>query len=77
MLVHRQRTLIIYLRQISKSLNLPEFFRKRDNKVLFYTGLPSNEILNFVFELVLPSVSRPSQSLSPFQELVMVLINIR
>ena len=45
-----------------------EFFRNSDNKVLFYTGLPSYEILNFVFELVSPSVSRCSQSLSPFQE---------
>ena len=54
-----------------------EFFRNSDDKVLFYTGLPSYEILNFVFELVSPSVSRRSQSLSPFQELVLVLIKLR
>lgn len=29
-----------------------EYFRHSDAKVLFYTGLPSYEILNFVFELV-------------------------
>ena len=54
-----------------------EYFRNSDDKVLFYTGLPSYEILNFVFELVSPSVSRRSQSLSPFQEFVMVLIKLR
>ena len=51
-----------------------EYFRNSDDKVLFYTGLPSYQILNFVFELLSPSVSRRSQSLSPFQEFVMVLI---
>ena len=54
-----------------------EFFRNSDDKVLFYTGLPSYEILNCVFELVSLSVSHCSQSLSPFQELVMVLIKLR
>ena len=54
-----------------------EFFWNSDDKVLFYTGLPSYEILNFAFELVSPSVSRRYQSLSPFQELVMVLIKLR
>ena len=54
-----------------------EFFRNSDDIVLFYTDLPSYEILNFVFELVSSSDSRCSQSLSPFQELVMVLIKLR
>ena len=54
-----------------------EYFRNSDDKVLFYTGLPSYQILNFVFELVSPPVSRRSQSLSPFQEFVMVLIKLR
>ena len=48
-----------------------EYFRNSDDKVLFYTGLPSYEILNFVFELVSLSVSRRCQ------EFVMVLIKLR
>ena len=54
-----------------------EYFRNSDDKVLFYTGLPSYEILNFLFELVSPFASRHSQTLSPFQEFVMVLIKLR
>ena len=54
-----------------------EYFRNSDDKVLFYIGLPSYEILNFVFELVSPFASRRSQTLSPFQEFVMVLIKLR
>ena len=54
-----------------------EYFRNSDDKVLFYTGLPSYEILNFVFELVSPFASCHSQTLSPFQEFVMVLIKLR
>lgn len=54
-----------------------EYFRNSDDKVLFYTGRPSYEILNFVFELVSPFASRRSQTLSPFQEFVMVLIKLR
>lgn len=76
MQAHRQRTLIIYLRKKVIEFD-EEYFRNSDNKVLFYTGLPSYEILNFVFELVSPSVSCRSQSLSPFQEFVMVLIKLR
>ena len=47
-----------------------EYFRNSDNKVLFYIGLPSYEILNFVFELVSPSASRRSKTLSPFKFLI-------
>ena len=54
-----------------------EYFRNSDDKVLFYSCLPSYHILNFVFELMSPSVSRHSQSLSPFQEFVMVLIKLK
>ena len=54
-----------------------EYFRNSDDKVLFYNGLPSYEILNFVFELVSPFASCHSQTLSPFQEFVMVLIKLR
>ncbi|XP_031562632.1 uncharacterized protein LOC116298355 [Actinia tenebrosa] len=48
-----------------------------DEKVNFYTGLPSYEILHFVFEHVSPFVSRRSQVLSRFQEFIIVLIKLR
>ena len=54
-----------------------DYFRNSDDKVLFYTGLPSYEILNFVFELVSQFAPRRSQTLSPFQEYIMVLIKLR
>ena len=53
-----------------------EFF-KADEKVRFYTGLPSYEVLNVVFEHVSPHVTRRTQSLDRFQEFVLVLIKLR
>ena len=52
-------------------------FFDSDDKVQFYTGLPSNEILMVVFEHVSPFVSRKSVSLDRFQEFVMVLMKLR
>ena len=48
-----------------------------DFDYLFTSNKKVVEILNFVFELVSLSVSRRSQSLSPFEELVLVLIKLR
>lgn len=53
-----------------------EFF-KADEKVRFYTGLPSYEVLTVVFEHVSPHVTRRTQSLNRFQEFVLVLIKLR
>ena len=53
-----------------------EFFDS-DSKVLFYTGLPSLEILNVVFEHVSPHVTRKTLSLDRFQEFVIVLMKLR
>ena len=48
-----------------------------DDKVLFYTGLPSREILMVVLEHVSPFVARKTLSLGCFQEFVMVLMKLR
>ena len=53
-----------------------DFFNS-DEKVRFYTGLPSFEILMVVFDHVSPYVTRKTQSLDRFQELVMVLMKLR
>ena len=77
MQAHRQRTLIIYLRQIRKSSNLTKSISGIVMIKYCFTLVSHHEILNFVFELVSPPVSHRSQSLSPFQEFVMVLIKLR
>ncbi|XP_022808193.1 uncharacterized protein LOC111345186 [Stylophora pistillata] len=48
-----------------------------DEKVRFYTGLPSTEILMTVFDHVAASITRRNQTLSKFQEFVMVLMKLR
>lgn len=53
-----------------------EFF-KGDEKVRFYTGLPSYEVLLVTFEHVAPYVTRRTQSLDRFQEFVLVLMKLR
>lgn len=53
-----------------------EYF-KSDDKVRFYTGLPSYQVLLTTLNHVAPHVNRRSQSLDPFQEFVMVLMKLR
>ena len=53
-----------------------EYF-KSDDKVRFYTGLPSYEVLMVVFKHVFPQVSRRSLNLDSFQEFFMVLMKLR
>lgn len=53
-----------------------EYFRS-DDKVRFYTGLPSYQVLVATFNHVAPHVSRRTQALDPFQEFVLVLIKPR
>ena len=48
-----------------------------DEKIRFYTGLPSWEILMVAFEHVAKYVTRRTQSLNRFQEFAMVLIKLR
>ena len=51
--------------------------RNDDKKVNFYTGLPSFEILNTVFNQIERFVSRKSQLLTPFQEFVLTLMKLK
>ena len=48
-----------------------------DEKVRFYTGLPSTEIMLTVFDHISASITRRNQTLSKFQEFVMVLMKLR
>lgn len=48
-----------------------------DDKVRFYMGLPSYQVLVATFNHVTPHVSRCTQALDPFQELVLVLMKLR
>ena len=53
-----------------------EYFRS-DDKVRFYTGLPSYQILVATLNHVVPYVSRRTQTLDPFQEFIIVLMKLR
>ena len=53
-----------------------EFFDS-DEKVGFYTGLPSLEVLMVVFDHVASHVKRQTQSLDRFQEFIIVLMKLR
>ena len=53
------------------------FFAGNDEKVRFYTGLLSFEILQKVFSFVEPQVDRHLTVLSTFQEFAMVLVKLR
>ena len=50
---------------------------KKDDKVRFYTGLPSVQVLMVVFEHVSSHVTRQTQSLNRFQEFIIVLMKLR
>ena len=52
-------------------------FFDSDEKVRFYTGLPSGEILMAVFEHVTKSINHRTQSLNRFQEFIILLIKLR
>ncbi|XP_068735461.1 uncharacterized protein [Montipora capricornis] len=53
------------------------YFKEDNGKVSFYTGLPTFEVLEATFNHVSPHVKRRTQSLSLFQEMVMVLVKLR
>ena len=54
-----------------------DFFYKDDDKVRFYTGLNSFEVLMKTFHFVAPHVKRRSMYVNKFQEFIMVLIKLR
>ena len=52
-------------------------FVQNEEKVKFYTGLPSFDILHNVFEHVSPFVAYKSQNLTTFPEFIMTLIKLK
>ena len=52
-------------------------FFDSDDKVRFYTGLPSMEVLMVIFGHVSPCVTRQTQLLDRFQEFMIVLMKLR
>ena len=54
-----------------------EYFESDEEKVRFYTGLPSFEVLKRTFSFVASRVNRRSLLLSKFQEFALVLIKLR
>ena len=53
------------------------YFLGDDDKVRFYTGLPSFEILCILFNFVEPYIKRKSSVLSHFQEFILTLMKLR
>ena len=62
----------LFLKSSGYQAPVRDFF-KSDERVRFYTGLPSYEVLVVVFEHVISHVTRRTQSLDRFQEFVMFL----
>ena len=52
-------------------------FVQNEEKVKFYTGLPSFDILHNVLEHVSPFVAYKSQNLTTFQEFIIALIKLK
>ncbi|XP_031551929.1 uncharacterized protein LOC116289191 [Actinia tenebrosa] len=72
-----QTTEFEYMFQKSKYQAPSKYFFESDEKVRFYTGLPSQEVLMVVFNHVAPYVTQQTQSLDRFQEFMIVLIKLR
>lgn len=72
-----QTTEFDYMFQTSKYQAPNKDFFDTDDKVRFYTGLPSMEVLMVVFEHVSSHVTRQTQSLNRFQEFIIVLMKLR
>ena len=54
-----------------------DYFAGDDEKVKFYTGLPSFDILKTTFEFIKPFVTRRCLTLTLFQEFILVLMKLR
>ena len=67
----------IELQQEIQSLKHRENFLESPKKVCYYTGLPSIEILDAVFEFVTPYVPNRRSATPPFQQFLMVLMKLR
>ena len=63
--------------KIAKELTL-ESFQADDNKVKFYTGLPSFLTMKILFDFVAPNVKKHHRTtLSNFQQFLLVLMKLR
>ena len=72
-----QTTAFDYMFQTSRYQAPNRDFFDTEDKVRFYTGLPSMEVLMVVFEFVSPHVTRQTQPLNRFQEFIIVLMKLR
>ena len=72
-----QTTEFDYMFQTSRYQAPNRDFFDTEDKVRFYTGLPSMEVLMVVFEFVSPHVTRQTQSLDRFQGFIIVLMKLR
>ena len=52
-------------------------FVNDDEKVSFYTGLPSFEVLKTICDHIAPFVACKSKHLTPFQEFILTLMTLR
>ena len=70
---------VMFLSQVlSKTDHLMKSFFYNDNdKVRFYTGLHSFQVLMKAFHFIEPPVKRRSMHLNKFQEFIMVLMKLR
>ena len=71
------QTTFDYMFQTSRYQAPNRDFFDAEDKVRFYTGLPSMEVLMVVFEFIYPHVTRQTQSLNRFQEFIIVLVKLR
>lgn len=67
------------LKEDLKEVSLNEMgFRENDEKVVFYTGLPSWNLLYCLYNFILPYLSQSTKcTLSPFQRLMLTLMRLR
>ena len=72
-----QTTELEYMFQKSTYWAPDKDFFNSDEKVCFYTGLPSLEVLMVVFDHVASHVKRQTQSINRFQEFIIVLMKLR
>lgn len=65
-------------RKLKKLEITEESFKNDDNKTLYHTGLPKNEMLFILFEKIKPYLPvHPNKVLSPFQQFILTLMKLR
>ena len=64
--------------QLAKQEMSEHFFKFDDDKVRFYTGLQTYQILMLIFSFIEPYISVSARSaLTPFQQVIMTLMKLR